>query len=99
MDADQKQSISLLAVLAIALIIGIAVLVGVVPQAVVIINEHLAPGTGLKEAAVIAFIVTVILFVIFALAAGDGLLGEIQFMISGFAVFYLVCWLMIAWIF
>ena len=56
-------------------------------------------GLGLKDAAVIAFFVTVITLVIFAVAAGDGLLGELQFMLSGFFAFFLVLWLLIAWIF
>jgi hypothetical protein len=31
--------------------------------------------------------------------AGEGLVGEIQFMIVGFAGFFLVLWVLIAWIF
>ena len=40
-----------------------------------------------------------ITFVIFAITSGDGLLGEIQYMIGGFFTFYIIFWLMIAWIF
>ena len=44
-------------------------------------------------------LVTIITFVIFAVTAGDGLLGEIQYMIGGFFTFFIIFWLMIAWIF
>ena len=57
------------------------------------------PGLGLKNSAIISFFVTIITFVIFAVTAGDGLLGEIQYMIGGFFTFFIIFWLMIAWIF
>lgn len=57
------------------------------------------PGMGLKTAAVVAFFVTLALFVVLAITAGDGLLGELQYMIAGFGSFFVVLWLMIAWIF
>ena len=57
------------------------------------------PGLGLKSAAIFSFVVTIITFVIFAVTAGDGLLGEIQYMIGGFFTFFIIFWLMIAWIF
>ena len=57
------------------------------------------PGLGLKSAAIVSFVVTIITFVIFAVTAGDGLLGEIQYMIGGFFTFFIIFWLMIAWIF
>jgi len=57
------------------------------------------PGMGLKTAAVVAFFVTLALFIVLALVAGDGLLGELQYMIAGFGSFFVVLWLMIAWIF
>lgn len=61
--------------------------------------EYFAPGVGLRTAAIIAFFVSVALIIVFALASGDGLLGEIQFVIPGFLVFFVILWLMIAWIF
>lgn len=63
-------------------------------------NEaYMAPGVGLKEAAIMAFVVTMVVLIIFALVAGDGLLGELQFMLLGFFAFFIVLWLLIAWIF
>ncbi len=58
-----------------------------------------APGVGLREAAVWGFGVTVALFVLFALVAGDGVFGEIQFMLGSFFGFFLVLTLLIAWVF
>ena len=46
-----------------------------------------------------AFIATVIVLIIFAFAAGDGLIGELQFMLVGFFAFFAVLWLLIAWVF
>ncbi len=63
------------------------------------IEAAFAPGLGLKDAAIIAFFVTAILIIIFAVAAGDGLLGELQYMLAGFLLFYVIFWLMIAWVF
>ena len=57
------------------------------------------PGLSLKGASIVSFFITIIIFVIFAVTAGDGLLGEIQYMIGGFFTFFIIFWLMIAWIF
>lgn len=60
---------------------------------------YLAPGVGIKDAAVIAFTLTVLVLIVFAVAAGDGLLGEIQFLLTGFFAFFVVFWLLISWVF
>ena len=60
---------------------------------------HFSPGVGLKTAAIISFFVTVLLMIVFALVSGDGLLGEVQFILVGFLLFFLIFWLMVAWIF
>jgi len=56
-------------------------------------------GIGLKNAALAAAIVSVVVSIIFALTAGEGLIGELQFMIPGFFLFFVFFWLMLAWIF
>ncbi|QBQ55208.1 hypothetical protein [Nitrosococcus wardiae] len=61
--------------------------------------EALEPGVGLKAAAKWSFGVTVLLFVGFAVAAGDGLLGELQYMLGGFFAFFGIITLLIAWAF
>lgn len=60
---------------------------------------YLAPGLGLRDAAMIAFFITVVLMVILAFASGDGLLGELQFVLAGFFLFFVIIWLLIAWAF
>jgi len=64
-----------------------------------LVAEYLEPGIGLRTSAMISFIVTLVVIVVMAIAAGEGLLGEIQYMIAGFAGFFVVLWLLIAWIF
>ncbi len=56
-------------------------------------------GIGLRRAAIISAVVSVVILIAFAMAAGEGLIGEIQFMISGFFVFFVFFWLLIAWVF
>jgi hypothetical protein len=53
----------------------------------------------LKTAALWSFGVTVVLLIVFAVAAGDSLIGELQFMLAGFFAFFVIITLLIAWIF
>ena len=89
--------------LALALTIALALLAGgivlLLPGAASGLGELFSPGLGLKRAAVIAFFVTIAVLVLLMLAAGDGLLGELQYTLLGFFGFFLIFWLMIAWIF
>ena len=59
----------------------------------------LEPGVGLKTAALWSFGVTTVLLIVFAIAAGDGLLGELQFMLLAFFLFFVIVTLLIAWVF
>ncbi|MCX7544885.1 hypothetical protein [Marinicella gelatinilytica] len=97
-EIDQKQKnesrkimLGMMAIVLLVLIAGFFMLPA--------LGTVFAPGLGLKDAAIIAFFVTAILLIIFAVAAGDGLLGELQYMLAGFFLFYLIFWLMIAWVF
>ena len=56
-------------------------------------------GIGLKWSALISAIVSILVLVGFAVTSGEGLIGEIQFMISGFFLFFCFFWLLIAWVF
>jgi len=93
--AARSAGIALLVVL--LLVIGGAMLL--VPALGDFIATSLTPGVDLKGAALGSFIVTVILFVLFAAVSGDGLIGELQFMLAGFFSFFLTLTLLIAWIF
>jgi hypothetical protein len=84
--------------LAVALVLALLVLTfggPVVHEVAMLVNE----GIGLKAAAIWSFFVTVALFVLFALVAGDSLIGELQFMFGAFFSFFALIWLLIAWVF
>ena len=61
--------------------------------------DSLNAGVRLKTAALWSFGITVSLLIVFAVAAGDSLIGELQFMLAGFFVFFVIITLLIAWIF
>jgi len=69
------------------------------PELAVIGNDIFGGGLGLKDAAIIAFFLSVGLLVLFALVAGDGLLGEVQFLLASYVGMFVINWLLIAWIF
>ena len=84
------------------LVIAGLVVLGIVLLALIflpIVVQSFEPGLGLQMASIIGFFVVTTLFIVFAIFAGDGLLGEIQFMIGGFLLFYLIFTVMIAWVF
>jgi len=93
---DRKLTIRLFAAIVVAVAVAGALLFFFGGP---LIAEHLEPGLGLKTSAVISFAVTLAVIVVMAVVAGEGLLGEIQFMILGFAGFFVILWLLIAWIF
>ena len=69
------------------------------PELARIVSDLFGGGMGFKDAAILSFFVTTILFVVFAVVGGDGLLGEIQFMLASYLGFFMVFWLLIAWVF
>lgn len=90
-----------------AILLGLVALVAVALFVVLVVVPELAgwaetafaPGIGLRTAAVISFFVTVALFVLLAVVAGDGLAGELEVMIGAFFGFFTTFWLLIAWLF
>lgn len=101
-EADQKDrnesrkiAIALISFIVI-LLIGAVFLLPVLSDIVAI---HLSPGLGLKDAAVLSFFITVGIMVVFAIVSGDGLLGELQFILGAFFLFFIILWLLTAWIF
>lgn len=96
-DKDESRKIAI-ALISLVVVLGIAILL-MLPMLSEIVAVHLSPGLGLKDAAVISFFVTVVIMIVFAISSGDGLLGEIQFILGGFFLFFVIIWLLIAWIF
>lgn len=96
-DKNESRTIAIVLV-SLVVLLGVAALL-LLPTLSEFAAVHLEPGLGLKTAAIIAFFVTVALFLVFALVAGDGVVGELPFMLAGFFLFFVIFWLMIAWIF
>ncbi len=96
-DKNESRKIAIV-LISLLVVVGVAAML-LLPSLSEFAAMHLQPGLGLKTAAIIAFFVTVVLFLVFAVFAGDGLLGELQFMLLGFFLFFVIFWLMIAWIF
>ncbi len=99
-DSQDKKEARMLAIVLIALLATLAIAaLFALPLLTEMAAIHIAPGLGLKDAALIAFVTTLVIMVVFAVAAGDGFLGEIQFMLLGFLAFFVIIWLLLAWIF
>lgn len=63
-------------------------------------SDPFAPGLGLKNAAIVSFAVSLVVILLMAVvSAGDAIFGELPFTIVGFLIFFVIFWLMIAWIF
>lgn len=98
-DKDKRQARTTLIALIVVLVLAVAAVFLMVPLVAESASGLFSDGMGLKDAAVVAFFVTIALLVVFAISSGDGLIGELQFVLGGFFSFFLVLWLMIAWIF
>ena len=63
-------------------------------------SDPFSPGLGLKNAALISFGVSLVVILVMAVVSGgDAIFGELPFTILGFLIFFVIFWLMIAWIF
>ena len=97
--SELKRDVILLVICGLV-VLGIVLLALIyLPNTFAWVVQLFEPGVGLKMASIIGFFVVTILFIVFAIFSGDGLLGEIQFMIGGFLVFFLIFTVMIAWVF
>jgi hypothetical protein len=63
-------------------------------------SDPFSEGLGLKNAALISFAVSFAAILVMTVASGgDAIFGELPFTIAGFLIFFVIFWLMIAWIF
>lgn len=101
MTLDRESRKDLRIVIALLVVAGVAGIVALLLGAPVIsaVGDALAPGMGLKEAALWSFGVTLGVIVVFALVAGDSLFGELQYMLAAFFLFFVINCVLIAWIF
>lgn len=98
---DRKEALRLLAAALTALLL-LVLIAGAGAYYLFGLNasDPFAPGLGLKDAAVISFAVSLVVILVMAVVSGgDAILGELPFTILGFLIFFVVFWLMIAWIF
>ena len=98
-NKDKKDARAIaISIIALLIILGLAIFL-MLPLLAEFISVYFSPGIGMKDAAVISFFITIILMIVIAITSGDGLIGEIQFILSSFFLFFVIIWLMIAWIF
>jgi len=92
-DRKDKKEASVIAIALVVLVVIIAAGVFLlVPSLAEFSAATLEPGLGLRNAAIASFFVTLVVMVIFAVASGDGLIGELQFLLPGFLVHALCIW-------
>ncbi|MFQ5624100.1 MAG: hypothetical protein ACE5FS_11965 [Paracoccaceae bacterium] len=93
---ERKATVRIFLAISVVVVVLVLVVVFFIAPA---ISAGLAPGLGLRDAAIIAFVATLVVMVVMMAAAGDGLLGEIQFTLPAFFVFFVLLWILIAWVF
>lgn len=99
-DSADKRSARTTAVLLVLIIVTlVAGIVLLAPELFAAMEPAFSEGVGLRTSAIIGFFVTLVVMLLFTLAAGDGLIGELQFVLPAFFVFFLFFWLGIAWLF
>ncbi|RUM94946.1 MAG: hypothetical protein DSZ28_00570 [Thiothrix sp.] len=96
-DKDESRKIAIALIVLVSVLVVAAALM--LPALTEIATVHLSPGLGIKDSSVISFFISIIVMIVFAVASGDGLLGEIQFILGGFFLFFVIIWLLIAWVF
>ena len=99
---DRKEATRLFVAAAVAFILLVAMgVAGLYYFAEVMgSSDPFSEGLGLKNAALISFGVSfAAILVMTVVSGGDAILGELPFTIAGFLIFFVVFWLMIAWIF
>lgn len=99
MASEGRGDLKLVAVAILVALLVLLVVIALLLPATTPVLASLGEGMGIKAAVPWGFGATVALFVVFAVAAGDGLIGELQFMLGSFFAFFLVLTLLIAWVF
>lgn len=98
---DRQEAARLLLAAAVAILLLI-VIGGVGIYFIMGIGESdpFSAGLGLKSAAIVSFGVSLAVILVMAVVSGgDAIFGELPFTIAGFLLFFVIFWLMIAWIF
>ena len=96
-DKNESRKIAIALIAMVVVLLAAAVLL--LPLLTELSAVHLAQGLGLKNAFVISFFISIVLMILFTVAAGDGLIGELQFVIPGFFLFLIIIAFSLAWVF
>lgn len=99
---DRKEATRLFVAAAVALILLIAMGAAGLYYFTEVMgaSDPFSAGLGLKNAALISFVVSFVAILVMAVVSGgDAIFGELPFTIVGFLIFFVIFWLMIAWIF
>lgn len=99
MGTEDRGELRLLAVALLIALLLLGLLVLFLLPAAAPVVASLNEGLGLKDALPWGFGVTLALLVVLAMVAGDGLIGELQFLLGSFFSFFLILTLLIAWVF
>ncbi|MDH3621177.1 MAG: hypothetical protein OER91_09810 [Gammaproteobacteria bacterium] len=95
MEKEDKIAFSVILVILFVLMLAVKV----VGSAIFGWFDAADAGVGFKDALIVAVILSVVLLVLFAVVAGDGVIGELPSMIIGFFLVTAFFTLSIAWIF
>ena len=87
-DKNETRKITI-GIVSLVLVLGLAIFL-MAPIVAELVNVHFAPGLGFRDSAIISFFVTIVIMIVFAISAGDGLLGKIQFILGGFFLFFVI---------
>lgn len=99
MEKEDKIAFSIALGLLCAVALGLALAVRFIGAALFGWFDAADAGVGLKPAFVAALIVSTVLILLFAVFAGDGILGELPTILIGFFVLTAFFTLSIAWVF
>ena len=95
MEKEDKVAFSVMLAALLGLMLGVKIVGG----AIFGWFDAADAGIGFKDALIVAVILSVVLLVVFALVAGDGVIGELPSMLIGFFIMTGFFTLSIAWIF
>ena len=100
-ERDRKEAARLLLAAAVAILLLIVIgAVGIYFITGLGDSDPFSAGLGLKNAAIVSFGVSLAVILVMAVVSGgDAIFGELPFTIAGFLIFFVIFWLMIAWIF
>lgn len=84
--------------LAALLAVAFVLLAGISAPAAAFFGQ-LNEGVSLRAAAIAGVAVSIALLVVLAVVAGDWLIGEVQYLIGGFFLFFVFFTLFVAWVF